>query len=141
VLAFLAGADLDFNVFRAKWKKSTAVGLIGFFSSACGASSGARVLEGLRDLCMPLRPVAARPTRLLAGSRPFVPKKRIAPHGPKGHICFGRCCADSSKNEDRVRSPQAGLENVKSEPGGMFTSARHRWSNRPSFPGGRKQKR
>jgi hypothetical protein len=100
VLAFLAGADLGLNVFRAKWKESTAVGLVGFFSSTGGAV-----------------------VRLSA---------------PAG---FGRCsCADSSKNEDRVRAPQAGLENVKCEPGSMFTSARQRWSNRRNFSGGRKQR-
>jgi len=33
VLAFLRGADLGLNVFPVKWKESTAVGLVGFFSS------------------------------------------------------------------------------------------------------------
>ena len=32
VLTFLAGAELDPNVFRAKWKESSVVGLVGFFS-------------------------------------------------------------------------------------------------------------
>ena len=51
VLAFLAGADLGLNVFRAKWKESTAVGLVGFFSSTGGAvvrlSAPARVSAGV----------------------------------------------------------------------------------------------
>jgi Kef-type K+ transport system membrane component KefB len=32
VLTFLAGAELDPAVFRAKWKESSAVGLVGFFA-------------------------------------------------------------------------------------------------------------
>jgi hypothetical protein len=38
VLTSLAGAELDPNVFRAKWKESAALGLVAFFSSTCGAS-------------------------------------------------------------------------------------------------------
>jgi len=38
VLTFRAGAELDPNVCRAKWKESTAVGLVDFFSSTRGAS-------------------------------------------------------------------------------------------------------
>jgi hypothetical protein len=38
VLTFLAGAELDPEVFRAKWKESTAVGLIGFFAPFFGAA-------------------------------------------------------------------------------------------------------
>ncbi|MCW5978351.1 MAG: cation:proton antiporter [Bryobacteraceae bacterium] len=38
VLTFLAGAELDPEVFRAKWKESTAVGLIGFFGPFFGAA-------------------------------------------------------------------------------------------------------
>jgi glutathione-regulated potassium-efflux system ancillary protein KefC len=38
VRTFLGGAELDPNVFPAQWKESTAVGLVGFFSSTCGAS-------------------------------------------------------------------------------------------------------
>src|ERR1039458_5913414 len=40
VLTFLAGADLDPAVFRAKWKESTAVGLAGFFGPFFGAEIG-----------------------------------------------------------------------------------------------------
>src|ERR1700740_1339108 len=38
VLTFLAGAELDPAVFRAKWKESTAVGLVGFFGPFFGAA-------------------------------------------------------------------------------------------------------
>jgi glutathione-regulated potassium-efflux system ancillary protein KefC len=38
VLTFLAGAELDPNVFRAKWKESSAVGLVGFFCPFFGAA-------------------------------------------------------------------------------------------------------
>jgi len=38
VLTFLAGAELDPEVFRAKWKESSAVGLIGFFAPFLGAT-------------------------------------------------------------------------------------------------------
>src|SRR6202790_4186268 len=37
-LTFLAGAELDPDVFRAKWKESTAVGLVGFFCPFLGAT-------------------------------------------------------------------------------------------------------
>ena len=36
VLTFLAGAELDPDVFRAKWKESSAVGLVGFFGPFFG---------------------------------------------------------------------------------------------------------
>jgi hypothetical protein len=45
VRTFLAGAELDPNVCRAKWKESTAVGLVGFFSSTGGASQRPLHLE------------------------------------------------------------------------------------------------
>jgi Kef-type K+ transport system membrane component KefB len=38
VLTFLAGAELDPGVFRAKWKESGAVGLVGFFVPFFGAA-------------------------------------------------------------------------------------------------------
>ena len=38
VLTFLAGAELDPAVFRAKWKESMAVGLAGFFGPFFGAA-------------------------------------------------------------------------------------------------------
>lgn len=39
VLTFLAGAELDPVVFRAKWKEATAVGLIGFFGPFLGCTA------------------------------------------------------------------------------------------------------
>jgi glutathione-regulated potassium-efflux system ancillary protein KefC len=46
VLTFLAGAELDPNVFRSKWKESTAVGLVGFFGPFLGAAIVAHYLLG-----------------------------------------------------------------------------------------------
>src|SRR6266446_3102939 len=42
VLTFLAGAELDPAVFRAKWKEATAVGLISFFAPFFGCAAAAR---------------------------------------------------------------------------------------------------
>src|ERR1700690_1493071 len=38
VLTFLAGAELDPQIFRTKWKESLAVGLVGFFCPFIGAT-------------------------------------------------------------------------------------------------------
>ena len=46
VLTFLAGAELDPAVFRAKWKESAAVGLAGFFFPFFGAALAARYIVG-----------------------------------------------------------------------------------------------
>jgi len=46
VLTFLAGAELDPAVFRAKWKESAAVGLAGFFFPFFGAALVAHYLIG-----------------------------------------------------------------------------------------------
>jgi Kef-type K+ transport system membrane component KefB len=46
VLTFLAGAELDPAVFRAKWKESVAVGLAGFFFPFFGAALVAHYLVG-----------------------------------------------------------------------------------------------
>jgi len=46
VLTFLAGAELDPDVFRAKWKESTAVGLVGFFCPFLGATLVAHFVLG-----------------------------------------------------------------------------------------------
>lgn len=51
VLTFLAGAELDPDVFRAKWKESTAVGLAGFFGPFLGATMVAHYV-----LAWPWRP-------------------------------------------------------------------------------------
>lgn len=42
VLTFLAGAELDPQVFCAKWKEATAVGLVGFFGPFLGCTAIAR---------------------------------------------------------------------------------------------------
>ena len=42
VLTFLAGAELDPRVFRAKWKEASAVGLVGFFAPFLGCAAAAR---------------------------------------------------------------------------------------------------
>jgi glutathione-regulated potassium-efflux system ancillary protein KefC len=42
VLTFLAGAELDPEVFRRQWKEATAVGLISFFAPFLGCAAAAR---------------------------------------------------------------------------------------------------
>lgn len=44
VLTFLAGAELDPMVFRAKWKEATAVGLVGFFAPFLGCTAVAHYI-------------------------------------------------------------------------------------------------
>jgi len=46
VLTFLAGAELDPQVFRRKWKEATAVGLISFFAPFLACAAAARWLLG-----------------------------------------------------------------------------------------------
>jgi Kef-type K+ transport system membrane component KefB len=46
VLTFLAGAELDPDVFRAKWKESSAVGLVGFLAPFLGAALVAHYVLG-----------------------------------------------------------------------------------------------
>jgi Kef-type K+ transport system membrane component KefB len=46
VLTFLAGAELDPGVFRAKWRQSSAVGLVGFFAPFFGAALVAHYVVG-----------------------------------------------------------------------------------------------
>ena len=46
ILTFLAGAELDPEVFRRKWKESTAVGLVSFFAPFLGCAAAARWLLG-----------------------------------------------------------------------------------------------
>jgi Kef-type K+ transport system membrane component KefB len=46
VLTFLAGAELDPQIFRSKWKESSAVGLVGFFAPFFGAAAVAHFLLG-----------------------------------------------------------------------------------------------
>jgi Kef-type K+ transport system membrane component KefB len=46
VLTFLAGAELDPDVFRRKWKEATAVGLVSFLAPFLGCAAAARWLLG-----------------------------------------------------------------------------------------------
>jgi len=46
VLTFLAGAELDPEVFRRKWKEATAIGLVSFFAPFLGCAAAARWLLG-----------------------------------------------------------------------------------------------
>lgn len=46
VLTFLAGAELDPTIFRARWKEAFAVGLAGFFGPFLGAAAVARFVLG-----------------------------------------------------------------------------------------------
>jgi len=46
VLTFLAGAELDPDLFRRKWKEATAVGLVSFFVPFLGCAAAARWLLG-----------------------------------------------------------------------------------------------
>ncbi|MGD0499047.1 MAG: cation:proton antiporter [Bryobacteraceae bacterium] len=46
VLTFLAGAELDPDVFREKWKEASAVGLVGFFAPFLGAALVAHYIVG-----------------------------------------------------------------------------------------------
>src|SRR5215472_3605149 len=46
VLTFLAGAELDPMVFRAKWKEATVVGLVGFFGPFLGCTAIAHFVLG-----------------------------------------------------------------------------------------------
>jgi Kef-type K+ transport system membrane component KefB len=46
ILTFLAGAELDPEVFRRKWKEATAVGLVSFIAPFVGCAAAARWLLG-----------------------------------------------------------------------------------------------
>src|ERR1700693_1625363 len=46
VLTFLAGAELDPAVFRAKWKEAGAIGAASFFFPFVGCAAGAHYLLG-----------------------------------------------------------------------------------------------
>ena len=46
VLTFLAGAELDPQVFRRKWKEATAIGLVSFFAPFLGCAAAARWVLG-----------------------------------------------------------------------------------------------
>ena len=79
VLTFLAGVELDPEVFRRKWKEATAVGLVSFFAPFLGCAAAARL--GLEDRRAIRRPAGARraliqefvglrPDKLLMQNRP-----------------------------------------------------------------------
>ncbi|MGH8743594.1 MAG: cation:proton antiporter, partial [Burkholderiales bacterium] len=44
VLTFLAGAELDPDVFKLKWKEATAIGLVGFIAPFLGCAAAAYYL-------------------------------------------------------------------------------------------------
>ena len=46
VLTFLAGAELDPQVFRAKWKEAGAIGFVSFLAPFLGCAAGARFVLG-----------------------------------------------------------------------------------------------
>jgi glutathione-regulated potassium-efflux system ancillary protein KefC len=46
VLTFLAGAELDPQVFRAKWKEAGAIGFVSFLAPFLGCTAGARFVLG-----------------------------------------------------------------------------------------------
>jgi Kef-type K+ transport system membrane component KefB len=50
VLTFLAGAELDPQVFRRKWKEATAVGLVGFFFPFFGCAAAAYYILGWQPM-------------------------------------------------------------------------------------------
>src|SRR4029077_7470895 len=62
VLPFLAGAELDPEVFRRKWKEATAVGLISFFAPFLVCAAAARWLLGWDPMASWLAGVAMSTT-------------------------------------------------------------------------------
>src|SRR5207302_893601 len=62
VLTFLAGAELDPEVFRRKWKEATAVGLISFCAPFLGCAAAAHWLLGWNPMASWLAGVAMSTT-------------------------------------------------------------------------------
>jgi len=62
VLTFLAGAELDPAVFRAKWKEATFVGLVSFFAPFFGATAAAYWLLGWTPMASWLAGIAMSTT-------------------------------------------------------------------------------
>ncbi len=62
VLTFLAGAELDPEVFRRKWKEATAIGLVSFFGPFLGCAAAARWLLGWDPMASWLAGVAMSTT-------------------------------------------------------------------------------
>jgi hypothetical protein len=74
VLTFLAGAELDPNIFRAKWKESTALGLVihvWCVSTAAAPSriSGKSAIKEPYRIVKPMRDVSAFTSRWLSQRR------------------------------------------------------------------------
>src|SRR4029079_1131908 len=62
VLTFLAGAELDPQVFKRKWKEATAVGFVGFFFPFFGCAAAAYFLLGWNPIASRLGGVALSTT-------------------------------------------------------------------------------
>jgi len=62
VLTFLAGAELDPQVFKRKWKEATAVGFVGFFFPFFGCAAAAYFLLGWNPIASWLGGVALSTT-------------------------------------------------------------------------------
>lgn len=62
VLTFLAGAELDPEVFRRKWKEATAIGLVSFLAPFLGCAAAARWLLGWEPMASWLAGVAMSTT-------------------------------------------------------------------------------
>jgi len=69
VLTFLAGAELDPQIFRTKWKEAFVVGLVGFFAPFLGAAAAARFVLGWAAPASWLAGIALSTTQ----SRWFIP--------------------------------------------------------------------
>ena len=61
MLTFLAGAELDPQVFRLKWKEAAAVGLASFLFPFLGCAAAAHVIRSAGRLCRVGSLAAARP--------------------------------------------------------------------------------
>jgi Kef-type K+ transport system membrane component KefB len=62
VLTFLAGAELDPEVFRAKWKEAGAIGFVSFLAPFLGCTAGARFVLGWDPMASWLAGVAMSTT-------------------------------------------------------------------------------
>jgi glutathione-regulated potassium-efflux system ancillary protein KefC len=62
VLTFLAGAELDPEVFRAKWKEAGAIGFVSFLAPFLGCAAGARFVLGWDPMASWLAGVAMSTT-------------------------------------------------------------------------------
>jgi Kef-type K+ transport system membrane component KefB len=85
VLTFLAGAELDPVVFRAKWKEVTVVGLVGFFGPFLGCAAIAHYVLHWAARPSWLAGVALSSVRRHAGAR--VQQDRFRQSDPGGLLC------------------------------------------------------